>query len=213
MSDGYFIPVKRESPDKRQHLHTLEGGARLPLAQTVGAGVIVFIAITILAYCFRWRDPLKWGAVTGSVAMLWTGYSIIRHWFNLTSLEKLETFTGMDLNKDHYVGKPPEDTKRIVTVQMVSADRRQWNTFDLPATEDQLKALATGLLRNTTLSERNWTGNGRPFSIQEFLDLRSEMLKRGLIMQINPKDPRQGFDLTEAGRQLMKYYNSQNLGQ
>lgn len=209
MSDGYFIPVKRESPDKRQHLHTLEGGAWLPFSQAVISGVIIFCGVLILAVVLRGRDPLRWAGACGALALIITWLSVARHWFSLTALEKLETLTGQDLNHDGYIGEPPAvDPKRVVTVQMVNAERNHFWTVELPATPEQMEALATGLLNNNTLSELNWCGKGHPFSLQQFRDLRSEMISRGLVHQINDKDTRQGYDLTAVGRELMRLYAS-----
>jgi hypothetical protein len=209
MSDGVFIPVKRESPDKRQHLHTLEGGAWLPFFQSTFTGLIVGFSMLFLAIVFKWDKPGNWGLALGSIAWVITWLTLQRHWLSLTALEKLETLTNTDINGDGVIGAPNTDPVESPTVHisMTDADHHRTILFDLPASDAQMQTLAQGLLNNIPLSERNWTGKGNPFSIQQYTRLRDELILRGLAVQINQKDPRQGYSLTAAGRALMKHYS------
>lgn len=205
--DGYFLPVKRESPAGRQHLHTLVAGAWLPLAQATATGVITFIVVLIISSSLRWRDPLTWGGCIGAIAWSLSWFSLQRHWFSLTALEQV---TGLDLNKDGYIGTPPASVQPDHMIHVRMSDTSHGNLhildFQLPATFEQMSSLANGLNIGTTLSERNWTGQGRPFSIQEFTELRNEMIKRGLVRLASDKDPRQGYILTGPGQALIKQY-------
>lgn len=82
----------------------------------------------------------------------------------------------------------------------------QLKYIKLPVPEYKLSTLAQGLINGQPFSERQWTGLGKPFSSQEFRDLRNEMSKRGLINPVSFKDPRQGYALTAAGRAIMRHY-------
>lgn len=80
----------------------------------------------------------------------------------------------------------------------------QISNYHLPADDQQLAALARGLLVDgAPFSERRWTGRGKPFSDVGFEKLRGEMIRRGLAYWKNGKDKRQGSDLTVAGRRVL----------
>jgi hypothetical protein len=200
-----FVPIERESPAGRQHLHTLTAGAWLPFMQASMGGFITFMVIGICGSVWRMRSPWSWGAVFGSLVWGFAWMALSRHWFSLTSLEQV---TGIDLNRDGFIGTPPAAPVQDRTVHVRLSETSKGNLhetrFDLPATFEQLHALADGLMRGNTLSERNWTGAGRPFSINEFRVLRTEMYKRGLIGLSSPKDGRQGYELTRAGMAVMR---------
>ena len=206
--EGVFVPLKRESPAGRQHLHTLTAGAWLPFMQSVITGFIAGLVTLVLAWLFRARSIWTWGGVTGVLAWGLTWYQHQRHWFSLTALEQA---TGLDLNRDGVIGDPRQvPPERIITVRMeeVNSDGA-WHQqrFDLPATETQMEELAVGiLLQHRTFTHREWTGSAAPFSDAEFRDLRRELVKRELIRLTSDKDPRQGFKLTLAGRKMLEQF-------
>jgi len=87
--------------------------------------------------------------------------------------------------------------------------------LNLPANDKQLQALAVGvLIDNRPLSQREWTGAGRPFSINQFNALRDEMQRRGLLHLVSEKDPRQGVALNRVGvKMLGKFLPSPTVDQ
>lgn len=92
-------------------------------------------------------------------------------------------------------------------VHVSVTEDRTTKMFNLPATPSQLEKLATALIeRGDSFSQRRWTGRGQPFSIASFNALRDEMTKRGMLYQINEKDPRQGYGLTRFGVNVMKRF-------
>ena len=101
-------------------------------------------------------------------------------------------------------------TPMVVRVQLDRVEDgryKQTAIFDLPATPEQLTALAVGLLRGRIpFSEREWTGAGRPFSVNEFRGLRSEMIKRQLMTLKNEKDARQGYVPTAEGQAVLEQF-------
>jgi hypothetical protein len=79
--------------------------------------------------------------------------------------------------------------------------------INLPANEKQLEALAVGVLHHgRSLSQREWTGAGRPFSINQFNALRDEMQRRGLLHLVSEKDPRQGVALNRVGVAMLSKF-------
>jgi hypothetical protein len=207
-----FVPIERESPAGRQHLHTLTAGALLPFIQAGMTGIITCLVIAIVFSSLRFKSPWSWGGTIGAIAWGLTWLSLQRHWFSLTSLEQI---TGLDLNKDGSIGKPPENNAHIPDrfVQVRLSDSPSNGNlhivnFSLPASAEQMNKFAEGLHSGTTLSERNWTGPGRPFSIEQFRRLRIELQKRGLVTPNSDKDGRQGFILTESGEAFILEYLS-----
>lgn len=202
------VPAGIAKSEDRPYLHTVEAGAKLPLIQSaiwgLAAGLLALIAILSLGIPM-WPDDLLWPAWAAIVgfALAWRNYQ--RHWFRLSSLERL---TGVDLNGDGKVGSEVRSEPQVVSVQINEVDkdghfhvRRQ---FDLPASREQMEQLAYGLLRmNRPFTFREWTGKGKPFSDNEFETLRSEMIKRGLVAN-NGADARRGLTLTEAGRAVLE---------
>lgn len=190
----------------RQHLHTVQAGAWLPFMQATITGVILGLGTLTLAIILDARHPETWSLVIGVLTWVVTWLLLQRHWFTLTALEKL---TGLDLDRDGLIaGQAVKNKPAEVRVRLSQGNESgyfQENIFTLPATLEQLKELARGLILNRLpFSERTWAGSGRPFSIAEFRDLRSEMIKRGLLTLVSAKDPRQGSTLTAAGRQVMR---------
>jgi hypothetical protein len=208
--EGVFVPLKRESPAGRQHLHTLTAGAWLPFMQSIITGFIAAMVTLVLTYNLRARSPWLWSGSLGVIAWGLTWLQHQRHWFSLTSLEQA---TGLDLNRDGVIGEPAQvPEKRIIHIRMeqIGLDK-SWHQvdFDLPAaiTEAQMEELSIGiLLQHQSFAHREWTGKDGPFSDGEFRDLRRELIKREMIRLTSDKDAHQGFHLTLAGRKMLEQF-------
>jgi len=192
-------------PAEREYLHTLQAGAWLPFLQASITGVIIGLCVAGLAYALRARHPLTPGLVAGLLAWAATWLWLQRHWYTLT----LEAIVNRDLDGDGVIGvrqEPPEPPEVRVRVSMVKENGHyQESIYHLPATLEQMRALAEGLLvSGVPFTERRWTGPGKPFSTGEFRALRAELIKRGLIMPASEKDARQGFVLTQVGEQVLR---------
>ena len=187
----------------RQYLHTTQAGAVLPFLQASITGAILGSLALILAYTWRARDPWTWGGLVAVLAWAITWLQLQRHWFTLTNLEKL---TGLDLDGNGEIGNEPQRPAeiRIKLSEINDGGHYHETVYPLPATLEQMQALAEGLTQGLPFSERTWTGSGRPFSVNEFRALRSEMIKRGLLILASDKDPRQGYSLTKPGRACMR---------
>jgi len=76
--------------------------------------------------------------------------------------------------------------------------------FDLPVSHVKLRPLAVALLDGQPFSEKRWVIDGKLLSSSEFRSLRAMMKSKGLIQPVSEKDNRQGFALTDAGRQVLR---------
>ena len=192
---------------QREYLHRGET-VKVQFLQAMGTGIFFGIATLVIGIWARWREPwmpalIIWILATGATWMI-----LQRNWVRMSTMEML---TGLDLNRDGVVGEPvrpepvrsiPFQMNRVTEKGHVVAGER----FELPATEEQLVALADGLNNGMGFTVREWCGAGRPFSVSEFSCLRSEMLKRGLLRQKSDKDPRAGgYELTDEGRALLEH--------
>jgi len=83
--------------------------------------------------------------------------------------------------------------------------------LDLPIQPEQLKGWADGLANGLSLSESTWTGSGKLFSTNEYRSLRDTLIQRGLARWNNPGSPKQGWELTVAGRAVVRETAMQSL--
>jgi hypothetical protein len=206
--EGVFVPIKRESPAGRQHLHNLTAGAWLPIVQSFFTGFVSGMLTLVIASVLRARSPWNWVAGVFAVAWALAWFQHEKHWFSLTALEQV---TGIDLNRDGVIGAPqsvPEE--RIIHVHMdeIKGGSYSQTRFDLPASESQMEELAIGiLLQGKSFSHRKWTvGKDAPFSDDEFRKLRREFIQRELVQVAKGSNASQGFILTAAGEKLLKEF-------
>ena len=66
--------------------------------------------------------------------------------------------------------------------------------------------LARGFEMRRPFTEREYTGEGKAFSSEEFRELRREMLRRELIMRKSARGTKPGYMLTQDGIELMRKY-------
>jgi len=200
------VPLAQPTPrESREFLHTTTAGVKVPLLQSLTLGGMVMFFMFAVGLAFGWMDPEKPALVMGGMTTLgWLVWALWR-WSNLTRPEPAHVqVRSVDHDDD-------ESTPKIVRVQIDKVEDggqiKQWKMFDLPATESQMAELAVGLLEhNRPFSEREWTGAGRPFSVNEFRTLRSELIKRGLLALKNEKDPRQGYGFTDDGKAVFEQF-------
>jgi hypothetical protein len=193
-------------PDARPYLHTVEAGALLPLIQSLIWGALAGLGALVLSVTGRqsFRGSLLWtcGAFVVVTGLAWMAYQ--RHWFSISSLEKL---MGVDIDGDGVIGSQAVTPEVTIRLQDTQDGAYQETRISLPATMEQLRTLAAGVLSGVPLAEGHWIGQsrGQPFSKAQFYALRAEMIRRGLVEYINPTAPAQGYQLTRAGMAVMRY--------
>ena len=187
---------------ERYRLHNTEAGVKVPFSQALISGVISGVAALIIAWVFDVLDPWKPGLVMFALITPLVWFTSRRNWVGLVN--RVEEWTGLDLPGND----APED-KAVTYIDLttkVGATRRTQNLV-IPATEEQLRKFAKGLLiDNVTPAERNWTGRGRPFSIDKYEEFRSYLEKAELLTKSNDKSNNQGFTLTAKGRATLAHY-------
>lgn len=203
-TDQPVMAPARSSYAERQFLHTFTAGVLLPLGQSAVTGVMIFIVtIVIGTLIFDWVDPLRYASTFGVIALVATYLYLQRRWLSLTALEEM---FDVDLNGDQVIGQPEPQVIKIQITEQKDNGHVQIHNIDLPASPQQLEAFAHGVLSGAPLSEKFWTGSGRPFSSPQYRSLMTVMMARGLVEYVNEKDRRQGRQLTRAGRAVMKHY-------
>lgn len=183
--------------DDREYLHTLEGGAWLPLAQSLISGILAGAVVLAVGIAWHWPRPWVAAFVVGTVAMLWFWIRSASHWTRLTR-------SGDNPDPVLIPQPQPAEVVRVELAEVSSNGHlRGMELIDLPASHSQLSELASGILNDDqSLAERVWVGPRRPFTPKEFRELRAEMVRRGLLITLEG-DPRQGFILTVAGRHVL----------
>ena len=109
---------------------------------------------------------------------------------------------------DHRPAKPlPERSERTLRLTAISENGRQATIYRLPVSDAQMAALAAGLNDGLPFAVSTWCGTGKPFSRAEFEALRAALLERGILRPKNVKNPAAGFELSTAGRAMMRAYH------
>ena len=78
------------------------------------------------------------------------------------------------------------------------------NHYELPASEEQLRAFAIGIEQGVSLAEANWIGPAHPFSRDEYRAFRGELTRRRWVELANHKSANHGFQMTRAGQAVMR---------
>lgn len=187
---------------EKQFLHSFIAGAVLPLVQAL----ITAILLAVLWYAcavifFDAMDALKISGGVFIVALVVCWLSLQKRWLSLTSIE---TLLNVDLNKDKVIGKVEPVRVRVELQEVKDNGHYQVEIVDLPGSPEKLRTFSQGLMAGTPASEKYWTGSGKLFSTMEFRTLKNEMVRRGLMAYVSAKDPRQGHELTKAGRAVAR---------
>jgi hypothetical protein len=189
-------------PEGKGYLHTLQAGAWLPFLQASITGLIMGLCALGLGLLWNTRHPGTTGLIFGLIAWAAAWLLLQRHWYSLTTWKKITgqgepiKATGGKHVTTLYINEV-KDNGHIAGVQ---------HRMDLPATSEQLYTLADGLInQGRSFSHLEWTGGpGAPFTDGQFRELRSEMLKRGLITPASLADHRRGFVLTVLGKHTLR---------
>lgn len=194
--------VESPQPVVREYLYKVETVTTQAL-QATGTAFLVGVLFVILGYYLRWRDPLVIAGVIAAGTWVITWLILQRAWLNSVTIHA-QIYQAIWTGEDEREPEAEPLPEIRVRIERVRDGHFSESVYRLPISQEQLEALASGLLRGVPFSERAWTGGGKPFSLAEFRALRSELLRRSLLELANEKDARQGYTLTEEGRAVME---------
>ena len=190
-----------------QRYTSVETEVTVPVLQAaiyaVAWASVVGIIAAIVVYASRapwWICPTAGvAAVAGLFA--WQSSAAIRERREL--LWRVENATGLDIDKNGYVGEPK--TVRVeITVRDDNGHTRRQSFLNLPISEKQLDTLARGLSNGVALAQSSWIGKDRPLSRGDFDAVRDILIQGGLARWVNPDVRSQGSELTTAGKAVMR---------
>lgn len=124
----------------------------------------------------------------------------------LTILEFLERLTGMDLNNDNAIGKPPEPKETVV--RFIDEEKRQMRWVTLPMSDTVVREVAEAMLQTDghyNFSRRDMRA-ATSISDKEFRDLQTTFLEHGWAAYREPNKPNSGVVLLAAGRAVLAQY-------
>jgi hypothetical protein len=191
----------------QEYLHTLLAAVVVPLTISAVTGVLVGVLALIIALWWRVKDAWVWGLAVMLAVMLGMWLALLTRWMSLTSLE---TLTGIDINRDGVIGKPKSKgaPSRVVQVNLRtiqnSGHLSEVRMLRFPGEAEAMVMFATALLGGASMSERNWCGDGKLFSKENYRAIKKIMEENKLFEPKNEKDTRQGYRLTQAGVQTME---------
>jgi hypothetical protein len=196
-----------EPPPLRTVIHheerRIESAVTIPFLQAAISAILAGIAAGVITALLGWQWWKIAGAVTAVVA-LYSWLSFRSRWAYVA-----EKVLGIDIDQDGYIGSPPPEALPPVRVELLQNEGRQADFIDLPATPDQLQALADGLQTGRQFALTSFAGQGKPFTRPEFEQLRAELIRRGLAAWRNQNHPGQGCELTKSGRAVMRRFCSE----
>jgi hypothetical protein len=182
----------------RVHYATREPGLILPAGQAFVTAALVGLAVLVVGFALGWFRPWLWALVAWALVLPGTWLFLLADWRRL--IHRLEDYTGRDLDQDFVVGEPEH-----VRVEISENNGQHVKFLDLPCSTEQLSTMAREVLRGVPLSEAHWIGVGKPFNRGQFAELRSQMLKRGLLVWNVQGAPARGCSLTSSGRAAFRY--------
>lgn len=194
------IPVETPNPSEKAYLHTYQAAVGVPLVKAVVYGALVGIAVFVVAWRIDFPDPWLFGllAALAVTFLRYAGDDFL--WLVLAKAEKI---TGLELD-----GKPGIGEQKTTNIDLTTkvGQTRRTQRLQIPASEEQILSLGLGIMGGVPFSEGRWTGKGKPFSINEFRELRDYFERAELIQLVNDKAPQQGYEFTETGLSMLQHY-------
>jgi len=193
-----------------QHDPVMVRFVRLPLVQAVISGfywawVPTGIAVVILAAA---KAKIWWWLLVPIILAVSTLAISGRYWFRLyekdrETLEFIERFTGLDLNRDGEVGKP-----KTTIVEIIDREKRHKYEVELPVDEDVMAEIARAILESGgryNFSRRDMMARSS-ISDDAFDKLQKEFLWRKWAAYRSEGKPNSGVELLAVGRAVLRHY-------
>jgi len=199
---GFFVYMESEidmDRHPRETYQTVRVAVWIPLLQAIASGALLGLFMVCILYFLGVFKLILAAAVASLVAsVVWI--SGLRWWRGMAESidNKLEIIPDIT-----YLESEPEPY--TVRIEMASDNGRVMRYVELPVPPNKLKALASGLLSGKSFTEAAWCGSSGIFSRAEFVQLREEMCKRGLLELNSPGYPARGYSLTRGGYAAIQY--------
>jgi hypothetical protein len=169
----------------------------LPFLAALITGAMTGAVVLTWAWALHYPTPLQPAAIVAALATVIT-------W--LAGYDRARRVSEMERG---IIADPPPPAEinpaRTIRVELRGDDGGKMDYVDLPASYNQLQALAKGLQSGTPFAVSSWAGSGKPFSRSEFETLRAAMIARGLATWRNERSTAQGANLTHAGEAVFRY--------
>jgi len=176
----------------------------VPVSQSVFTGVLFGAVVAVVVGQTSWRGDgwALFSSVSLSVALLAWLVLLGQTRRLLWGVEKL---VRKDLDQDGTVGRP-EDTETVEVRVQSGNNTRILPRGTLGLSDHKLRLLASDLARGRSLSEADLGQDKTLFSrgINQFREVRSKLVKAGLVALVNPSAPNLGYELTASGRAVME---------
>jgi len=180
---------------------TVRSGVLIPLLQSLVAGLLYGVGTSFVAKVMNdfGFDEVAWWKIGLATFFL----AFTRAWLAL--IDEWRQFLYPKPKKDPvYIESEPVHTK----LEISENNGRSMQFIDLPAEPDQLIQLGMGIMEGLSFTEAQWVGRGQPFTRTQFVRLRSELIKRGLLVWNSDLDPARGVKVTGKGRAVMRHFAS-----
>lgn len=177
-------------------------GAVIPFLQALITGIFAALIVLAVAIKLGLSDLWFWPMIGGLMAAVWVWSQALRHWWSLTSLERM---TGLDINNDGVIGEQMQDATLKVHIQEHddAGNLRAETRAELP--RHKMSLIADQVINNqVSFSVRELVERRHLLSRAEFEQIRDEMMARGMLVQVNPEYPKLGYSLTRAGMAVMR---------
>jgi hypothetical protein len=172
--------MSRNNPDE-----LVAGAVVIPLLQSaitaIGAGLLTIAGCILLGA----NRPLTYGCAAGALIFVVAWLGLMDRWYRLMGFES---------------NPPPTHHFRL---ELASGSTLQ--IFNLPASQEQLTALARAVLAGASLNELSFSGPGAIFTRSGWRKLRDELLRRNLLAYRNPQTPQLGCVVTRTGEAVFRY--------
>lgn len=185
----------------RSHLQTVLVGITIPIIQSMVSGMMLaFVTGTVLVILEI--SPWKWSLLVFALSSALSWFLLLVRWVRLHDLEQL---LNTDINRDGFIGEPVEDPTQVI--MWVAGRSRDGSTeqrrLDWPVKLDVLQKMCAAVIRDPAIgvSENQFAvGRGKIMTLPKFRDVRAIMIENRWLVMRDPMEPRQGFVLTDAGR-------------
>lgn len=199
--DGYRLPPAGPTPaytiERRDPIHqpNFETGVLVPVAQAVAFALAAAIFSGMLALVLVWSAKVM--AVTFGFTLL--GAIIWRFRLADSILYRVETFTGLDVNRDGYTGAPAAVPMNTYTVANPHDARRKAREVRQSDTSAKKRAELTEFVRRCYLAGTSESAHGVKATgpdRERYTAMRDTLFALGLAEWKNPERPRAGWRMT-----------------